>query len=324
MNLFKNILYVSENSVAQEASIMRAVSLAENNQARLTVIDVVPTPSGGIGLPLAGPLANELQAAAINERRQNLESLIEPHTNKLAIQLHVLTGRTFLEAIRFVLRNGHDLLIKPAENPSFIERLFGSDDMQLLRNCPCPVWLTRENEKPKYENIVAAVDFDPEMPDATEQDLNQQILGLAGSVAFSDFAALHVVHVWDAPNEGMIRKWANNPQEAGAAYVTGVHARHEAAFIALRQQLAERVGREASGYLSPTFHLRRGTAATVIPETARQVQAGLVVMGTVARTGIAGLLIGNTAEAVLEQLQCSVLAVKPSGFVSPVKPAWTG
>ena len=321
MDLFKNILYVSENTVGQEASILRAVSLAENNQASLTIIDVVPLPTGGIGLPLGGPLANELQAAAMTERRQRLEALIEPHRKNLDIQLDVLVGRTFLEAIRLVLRNGHDLLIKPAENPSFIERLFGSDDMQLLRNCPCPVWLTREHEKPKYENILAAVDFDPETPDAVEQDLNQQILGLSGSVAFSDFAALHAIHVWDAPNETMIRKWSNNPQEASAAYVLGVHARHESAFIALRQQLAERVGRDASDYLSPTFHLRRGAAATVIPETARQLKADLVVMGTVARTGIAGLLIGNTAEAVLEQLQCSVLAVKPTGFISPVKPA---
>lgn len=319
MDLFKNILYLSENTVAQEASIMRAVSLAKNNQANLTVIDVVPVAVGSFGMPRGGPMTNELQAAALNERRQYLEMLVEPHAKHMDIQLHVLAGRTFLEAIRFVLENNHDLLIKPAENPSFIERLFGSDDMQLLRNCPCPVWLTRENEKPKYENILAAVDFDPEMPDAVEQDLNRQILELSGSVAFSDFAALHVVHVWDAPNEAMIRKWSNSPKETSAAYVESVRSRHESAFISLRQQLAERVGRDASDYLSPSFHLRRGVAATVIPETARQSKADLVVMGTVARTGISGLLIGNTAEAVLEQLQCSVLAVKPTGFVSPVK-----
>ena len=50
-----------------------------------------------------------------------------------------------------------------------------------------------------------------------------------------------------------------------------------------------------------------------------QLDADLVVMGTVGRTGIAGLFIGNTAEMVLEQVQCSVLAVKPAGFVSPVQ-----
>lgn len=47
-------------------------------------------------------------------------------------------------------------------------------------------------------------------------------------------------------------------------------------------------------------------------------RADLVVMGTVARTGVAGLIIGNTAEAILEQVNCSVLAIKPAGFKSPV------
>ncbi|MEO8164815.1 MAG: universal stress protein [Betaproteobacteria bacterium] len=320
MNLFKNILYVSESAVAQEASITRAVSLAENNQADLTVIDVVPVAAGAIGTP-RGSTSNELQTATVNERRRKLEALIEPYTKRLNIRLDVLVGRTFIEAIRVVLRNDHDLLIKPAENPSFIERMFGSDDMQLLRNCPCPVWLTRAEEKSKYQHILAAVDFDPDMPDAIEQDLNQHILGLSGSLAFSDFATLHVVHVWDAPAETMIRFWADNPQEASVVYVEGVRSSHESAYYRLRQQLMERVGRDVSDYLSPEFHMRRGVAATAIPSMAKQLRADLVVMGTVARTGIAGLLIGNTAEAILEQLQCSVLAVKPPGFVSPVKPA---
>ena len=57
----------------------------------------------------------------------------------------------------------------------------------------------------------------------------------------------------------------------------------------------------------------------VVSEFSQGLGADLVVMGTVARTGIAGLFIGNTAEAILDQLACSVLAVKPSGFVTPVK-----
>lgn len=318
---FKNILYVCENTVSQVDSIKRAVSLAENNQADLTVIDVIALPMSSFGTTRGGLLSDEMHAAATRDRRERLEALVAPYTGQIKIRLDVLVGRTFLEAIRVVLRNGHDLLVKPAENPTFIERLFGSDDMQLLRNCPCPVWLTRENEKPKYQNILAAVDFDPEAPDAVEDELNTHILDLAGSIAMSDFAALHVLHVWDAPNESTIRKWSNNPQEATAAYVGGVLAGHESAFIAMRQELAARMGSAATDYLSADFHLRRGAAATVIPETARQLQTDIVIMGTVARTGIAGLLIGNTAEAVLEQLQCSVLAVKPPGFVSPVRPA---
>ncbi len=321
MNAFKNILYVAESSVAQQASILRAVSLAENNQADLTVIDVVPGVAAGMIAASGGHASAELQAVMVGERRKQLEALIEPYRTRLDIRLDVLVGRTFLQAIRMVLRNGHDLLIKPAENPGFMQRLFGSIDMQLLRNCPCPLWLTRENEKEKYENILAAVDFDPDLPDAVEQDLNQQILGVASALAFSDFAALHVLHVWDAPGEGMIKIWANDPKAASTDYVSGVLAGHEAAFNQLRRQLGDRVGKDGNEYLAPQFHLQRGAAATAIPGMARELAADLVIMGTVARTGIAGLLIGNTAEAVLEQLQCSVLAIKPSGFVSPVGPA---
>jgi len=319
MKRFKNILYVSEASVAQGPAIERAMSLAENNQADLTVIEVVPVVTGSIGTPPGGRTSAELQTAMVDKRRKELESLVAPFKQRLSIRLDVLVGKTFLEAIRAVIRNKHDLLIKPAENPNFIERLFGSDDMHLLRKCPCPVWLTRSEEKANYACILAAVDFNLDMPDTAEQDLNQQILELSSSLALSDFAALHFVHVWDAPAEIMVRSWADKPDEAGMTYVEGERSRHERALNRLCDQLRDRIGKEACRHLSLQSHLRRGAASTIIPETAKQLQADLVVMGTVARTGITGLLIGNTAEAIFDQLQCSVLAVKPFGFVSPIK-----
>ena len=318
MKLFKNILYISKEFVAQETSIARAVSLAENNQADLTVIGVVPVIAAGIGMPPGGPISSELQAAMVSERRKELESLVEPYKTRLYIRLDVLVGKTFLEAIRAVLRNKYDLLIKPAENPNYIERLFGSDDMQLLRNCPCPVWLTRAEENSNYACIMAAVDLNPYIPDAVDQNINQHILDLSSSLALSDFASLHLVHIWDAPGEMIVSLWSDNPKEASMAYVEGVRSSHERALHRLDQQLRGHIGAEAYNHLSPQFHLRQGTASRVIPEMVKELQADLVVMGTVARTGIAGLIIGNTAEAILEQIQCSVLAVKPLGFVSPV------
>ena len=317
MKLFKHILYVSEVSVVQEPSIARAVSVAENNQADLTVIDVIPALTAGTGMLPGGHTSGELQTAMVSERRKGLESLVEPYKNRLRIRLEVLVGKTYLEVIRTILRHKYDLLMKPAENPNFIERLFGSDDMQLLRNCPCSVWLTRSEEKSDYGCILAAVDIDLDMPDETEQHLNRQILELSGSLAISKFAALNVLHVWDAPFEKKVRSWSDS--EAVLAYVDGERSRHDRAFTRLGKELRDHIGPEAYDHLSPQFHLRRGAPSTVIPQTVKELEADLVVMGTVARTGIAGWLIGNTAEAILEQLQCSVLAVKPPGFVSPVK-----
>lgn len=54
------------------------------------------------------------------------------------------------------------------------------------------------------------------------------------------------------------------------------------------------------------------------PECATALGAELVVMGTLGRTGITGFVIGNTAEQILNQIDCSVLAIKPAGFISPV------
>jgi universal stress protein E len=66
------------------------------------------------------------------------------------------------------------------------------------------------------------------------------------------------------------------------------------------------------------LELREGDPGYVIPEYAREKGIDLVVMGTVGRSGIPGLLVGNTAERVFGQIECSMLAVKPEGFVSPI------
>jgi nucleotide-binding universal stress UspA family protein len=65
--------------------------------------------------------------------------------------------------------------------------------------------------------------------------------------------------------------------------------------------------------------LLKGDAEALIPALAKRKGVELIVMGTVCRTGIAGFIIGNTAENILQQVDCSVLTVKPEGFVSPVK-----
>jgi universal stress protein E len=316
MKRFNNILYVSESSTLQNAAISRAVSLAQNNQADLTFVDVIPAVPADIYMPPGGPLPNDLQQAMTAECRQTLESLITPYEQR---RFDVLVGRKYEEVIRAVLRNGYDLVIKPAENPGYIERLFGSDDMHLLRKCPCPVWLMKPEEKSNYECIVAAVDIDANDSGSDKPTLNTEILELASSLALSDFAALHVIHVWDAPQAGFVGIWADNSNAAEMSITEGERRRHQTGMDYLTRKLREQIGAEAYDYLSPRVHLHMGEAKHVIPEAVRDLNADLVVMGTVARTGIPGLLIGNTAEAILDQLTCSVLAVKPPGYVCPLK-----
>ena len=55
------------------------------------------------------------------------------------------------------------------------------------------------------------------------------------------------------------------------------------------------------------MHLKEGPADVLIPRMAKQLGAMLTVVGTVARTGLSGALIGNTAEVVLDALETDVL-----------------
>lgn len=318
MKRFKRILYVAEPQSAQQAAIARAVSLARNNQAQLRVVEVVQEVTSGIGLPPGGPIASDLTDVLTAERRQALEVLVAPYRDQVAMEIDVLVGRESLQIIRTVLREGCDLVIKNAEQPDWFDRLFGSRDMHLLRQCPCPVWLMKPGEKSNYACVLAAVDFGFDDTDPLAERLNRQILEMASSLALSDFAELHLVHAWDVPAADFAAMWAEDPETTRHKFIEGEYAEHRGRMDHLTFELRKRIGDAAYTYLSPRIHLPKGRAEKEIPALAAQLKADLVIMGTVARTGVPGLFIGNTAEAVLYQLHCAVLALKPPGFESPV------
>jgi universal stress protein E len=65
-------------------------------------------------------------------------------------------------------------------------------------------------------------------------------------------------------------------------------------------------------------HLRAGHAAAEIIAVADRIEAGIVVMGAVSRSGLKRLFVGSTAERMIDHLNCDVLVLKPAGFRSPV------
>ena len=54
-----------------------------------------------------------------------------------------------------------------------------------------------------------------------------------------------------------------------------------------------------------------------IPEYVKEVDAEILAMGTVARRGIGGLFIGNTAEEILNRVSCSVVTQKTASTEPP-------
>lgn len=318
MKLFKNILYLAEPGLDQTAALARAVSLAENNQARLTLLQVSEPPRAGI-LVESGAL--EARSAELRERMTaDLEAMAAPWRERLAIDIQVRLGTPFLVAIQDILAEGRDLLIKLASpETGLLDRFLGGADLQLLRKAPCPVWILSPQDRDNYRRILAAVDFDPWHPELENNALNRRILELSSTLALADFAELHLVHSWEPLSEDMMRLWSDLDDAAQIAdTVNTEHLRHQKGFEHLLHQLRNWIGADAYDYLKPGPHLLRGSAPETIPALVERLKFDLVVMGTVGRSGISGLVIGNTAEAILSQLQCALLAIKPDGFAPPV------
>lgn len=310
MKRFKNILLVVEKGTATEASLTRAARLAAMNHAHLTVMDVVeeiPATTRAL-LKLVSP--EELQEALVAQRRQELEEQTAPLTDEgLAIEVVIAMGTPFVEIIRSVCHRKHDLVMKAARGAGgAAERLFGSTDLHLLRKCPCPVWMLKAATFQPYRRVLAAVN-PPEPGDADDGGLSRLILDLATSLARMEASELHLVHTWSLYGESLLR---------GRMQALEVQRLEEAEREAHRHRLAHLLADYEESGPPLQVHLLKGEPATLVPELAHSEGADLIVMGTVGRTGLPGLLIGNTAESVLSQVDSAVLTVKPAGFVSPV------
>lgn len=181
--------------------------------------------------------------------------------------------------------------------------------MELLRKCPCPVLLVRHGQPATKPRIACAVGASSDDPDA--QALNAKIVDVAlMMVDCLESDAPTLFHAWVPFAERTVRSHAADDQFA--AYLE--NARQRAA------STLERIARSFEGRFDErAIVLRRGEPVDVIPEFVVFEGIDVLVMGTVARGGIPGMLIGNTAERVLRKLLCSVLTVKPDGFVSPVR-----
>ncbi len=319
MKRFSNILLIIDEHTDYSAALKRAVGLARTNQARLTACAIVDTVPGKMRMGAIAIKPREVLDIAVTEKRDWLDDIVKSvAADGVPLDAKVLIGKPFMEIIRQVLRNNHDLIIKCADvDGGLREVLFTSTAMRLMRKCPCPVWIIKPTERRKYRRILAAVDQDPEEP--VKDMLNRQILEMSISLALAEHSEAHIVHAWDVFGEDLLRSRSWDFSEAGFDAMMEEEATARQRWL---ENLVKNYGTSADQNTAdvPDLHLHvvKGHAQRVVPELASDLAADLVVMGTVARAGITGLLMGNTAEDILAQLDCSVLTIKPPGFISPI------
>lgn len=317
----RKILAVMDDSEAQIA-LVSAAALAKRHGAALEIVGCIEPPHDlGVIARVSGRDPDQLfdGLCAETEKRMKARAAELTPDHQGAISLKI--GKTYIEVIKHVIETDCDFVVKRAEPLAGVHKLlFASTDQHLLRKCPCPVWLQTSNTGRMPKHVIAAVDLD--VADAAEPEtlksLNRRVIETACTVAAPTNAQIVVLHAWEAIGEGLVWAFSSTSDGRAAAdsYVNEIlDTRHRAMNELLRQFANDRPG-ETDVPLIP--HLVRGAPEQVIEEQTRELGADLVVMGTVARTGLSGVFIGNTAENIINNLECPVLAVKPDGFVSPL------
>jgi nucleotide-binding universal stress UspA family protein len=299
---------VDVDALAHEQPALRhAQDLAVRCGARLTIVDV---------LPFVPPSARHFVTADVEqelvEHRTDRLRLLRAGVHGVEVATELLRGRPATALIHEVLAAGHGLLVRSHDRDlAEAARQYGAVDMELLRACPCPVWLIGRRPGPHTPWRVAAA-INPNPDDVTEHQLNEAVLEWALMLRDVTGADLTLLHAWTAFAAGVLR--SHVPEHEFVEYIEAARRTAEEAMRTFVEAHADRLN-------DVSMQLVHGEPERALSHFIDRNGIDLVVMGTVARSGIRGLIMGNTAERVLQRLRGSVLAVKPPGFVSPVERA---
>lgn len=307
MKRFKNILYILDGTtLGQESSADKVATLARLNDACIsTMIADETTLFDDFSLKISGRYT-EIKQAIVRQNTESLNRFLNHERwTDIDIEPEYTEANGFISIIQKVLRDKHDLVIKEETLDLGIDQL----TMRLVRKCPCPVWVIKRGSG-DFRRILAAIDVGAVNPEA--RALNQKIIELTHSLAQRENGEAHYLHAWRLEHEIMLSspRFKVSQDEIDEMKKKIKKERSE--------QLEYLLDHNHIPHTVSNTHLREGGSEDVTKQAIVDLKIDVVVMGSVARSGIPGLLIGNKAEKTLNTINCTVLTVKPDGFVSPV------
>ncbi len=311
---FKRILAATDFSLCGDAAIREAVWAAQLSNSRLVVAHVVADLRSAVSQTSYRSRIEFLEGQEEHFQRElrrrsdeQLESAIRAlGPTDVQVTYETLLGEPYVELIHAVQQEKYDLVVVGAGQHNAFERLLvGGTAKRLVRKCPSAVLVVKCERPQALTSILAAVDL---------SDVSRRALREAIWLAERTGATLHVLHVVECRD---IPADLLDVKPAKGDYGT------------LRELIDQDANRHLDNFLAETCgpgvpverHLCWGQSWQEIVSLASQLQVDLVALGSVGRSGIEGMLLGNTAENVLAHCDCDVLTVKPAGFVSPIAPA---
>mgnify|MGYP000748878279 FL=1 len=305
METIKRIIAVIDPTKDDQNALARSIDLAKKSGASITAFMTVYDFSYEMTTMLSGDEREAMRKAVLKDRELWLKDLVSPYQN-ININTQVIWhNRPYEAIINTVINDKYDLVIKGTHQHGALKAvIFTPTDWHLVRKCPTPVLFVKDMAWPAHGNILAAVNAVSE--NDQHLSLNKRIIKDAQFLCELANAKLNLVNAYPATPVNIA---IEIPEFNPGLYNESVKKHHI----------------ESTNELSNEFNLtsdqcfiEEGLPEDVIPDVAKRLNSELVVIGTVGRTGLSAALVGNTAEHVIDSLDCDVLALKPDGYVSPL------
>ena len=300
---YRNILVVIDPSMESQPALYRAVEVARlQDNATITVFMSIYDFSYEITSILSVEERDEMREGVVEQRRAWLENLITPYRDEgLDVTLKVIWhSRPSDSILHEVSQTTYDLVVKSAHHHSLLESfIFTPLDWQLIRKCQLPVLLVKEHEWPADGNIVVALNFSDE---PEQSALNLKLFKEANLVAKLVHGKVHLVNAVPAPTVNIALEVPGFTPEI-----------YNDAILAHHKGMMDEFARDHHVPPEQT-HVVEGLPEDVLPEIAEQLDAELILLGCLGRTGWSAALIGNTAEQVVDGLHCDLLVLKPDAI----------
>ena len=303
---FNNILFVLNPENDKQYALARAVRLAKeqknSNPVKITLFLAIYDLSYEMSALLSPEERAEMHRNVIEQRKLAIQPYIEKYASDgINFSSTVVWHSNEAEAITTeVETHNYDLVVKYTNAEESLKSLIVTPvDWQILRKCPTPILVVKDGDWKHQRRILGAVNVSDDENEA-HSTFNDELVSLSMDLADSlDRGNIHLVTAYPPTPINMA---IDLPEFSSGEYSSGLRGQYLLNMKALRQKY---------GIDGDHTHVLEGFPEDVIPQVAEKLEAELVILGTIGRTGLSAAFLGNTAEHVISKLNCNLLAIKP-------------
>lgn len=299
MDRIRNILVCVDFSPGSACALSQAARISGWNNANLNILHVV---EDLVVQDLATALSrnkNELVKEIQSQFTEELGEFVKDNSSAEDPIFEVRIGNPVDEILHLSREMPVDLLVLGTTGAYSHQDDIGTVALKCVRKAETKVLLVRENQKEPFQRVIGCVDF---------SRTSEEIVTQSARVSSVESAVLELLHVFSPPWKTL--HYMAPTRQANLDFKNQFTRGLELQMKALKKRCDGELGDvNVSETLVEHSHHAQG-----IIERAQEKEADLIVLGTKGKSNLRYILTGNTAERVLRNTPCSVLAVKPKGF----------